>query len=164
MNECYGRRDNLVHTRRIHIGWEMDCERLLSLKMQTTCKCVSGMIGTQNQDIDTIPPPFCVIFQRATFRSGLGKLTMSSFGRSGRKPDKYRAIRPHNLLGKVPKSRKRFGHGPILDFLGWESGVLNPKTMTKPMGPLPIPKSIAKCSKSDPNPNYLKSGNRPTVD
>ena len=94
------------------------------------------------------PPSICIVFQRATFRSGLENQHFRILADLAANPINTVLLGHAHFWKNVPKSWKSIENEPILKFPGWDSGVLNPRTIIRLIRPLPTPKSGLKNQKS----------------
>ena len=94
------------------------------------------------------PPSIYIVFQRATFRSGLENQHFRILADLAANPINTVLLGHAHFWKNVPKSWKSIENEPILKFPGWDSGVLNPRTIIRLIRPLPSPKSGLKNQKS----------------
>ena len=94
------------------------------------------------------PPSIYIVFQRATFRSGLENQHFRILADLAASPINTVLLGHAHFWKNVPKSWKSIENEPILKFPGWDSGVLNPRTIIRLIRPLPSPKSGLKNQKS----------------
>ena len=94
------------------------------------------------------PPSICIVFQRTTFRSGLENQHFRILADLAANPINTVLLGHAHFWKNVPKSWKSIENEPILKFPGWDSGVLNPRTIIRLIRPLPSPKSGLKNQKS----------------
>ena len=94
------------------------------------------------------PPSIYIVFQRATFRSGLENQHFRILADLAANPINTVLLGHAHFWKNVPKSWKSIENEPILKFPGWDSGVLNPRTIIRLIRPLPTPKSGLKNQKS----------------
>ena len=115
------------------------------------------------------PPSIYIVFQRATFRSGLENQHFRILADLAANPINTVLLGHVHFWKNVPKSWKSIENEPILKFPGWDSGVLNPRTIIRLIRPLPTPKSGLKNQKSSKilnirNPKVsTKFGHQPYV-
>ena len=96
-------------------------------------------------------------FSARIFLDRLRKLILTKFGRSGWTYYKYRAKRPPELVGTIPKLWKMIENEPICHFPGWESVQMNLIVSVYRLETLPDPKTHPRNSK---NSKKRKSENR----
>ena len=94
------------------------------------------------------PPSIYIVFQRATFRSGLENQHFRILADLAANPINTVLLGHAHFWKNVPKSWKSIRNEPILKFPGWDSGILNPRTIIRLIRPLPTPKSGLKNQKS----------------
>ena len=116
------------------------------------------------------PPSIYIVFQRATFRSGLENQHFRILADLAANPINTVLLGHAHFWKNVPKSWKSIENEPILKFPGWDSGVFNPRTIIRLIRPLPTPKSGLKNQKSSKiqnirNPKvYTKFVRQPKLD